>query len=122
LKIRATVMTLAIAASLGVPAGVALAEPGNGQGDGPRSPEAMCERAENRVKALHKLERRLEMMIAKLTRLIESGKLEGERLEHAQAKLERLQNRLARLSERIAAIEAKIAERCDGTDAATQPA
>ncbi|MFN8187820.1 MAG: hypothetical protein U0R69_12185 [Gaiellales bacterium] len=111
MKIRTTMLTLAVVASLGATAGVALAGPG--EGDGPHNPAVRCERAGHFVQKLHRFETRLEKRIAKLTERIESGQLEGERLERAQARLERLTNRLAHLEERIAAIEARLAERCD---------
>jgi peptidoglycan hydrolase CwlO-like protein len=117
-KIRTTVLTLAVVASLGATAGVALAGPGEGEGNGPRNPAARCERAEHFVQKLHRFETRLENRIAKLTERIESGELEGEKLERAQAWLEKLTNRLAHLQERIAAIEARIAEHCGDAEPA----
>lgn len=120
MKIRATVLTLALVASLGATAGVAFAGPG--EGNGPRNPGVRCERAEHLVNRLHRLERRLENRIAKLTERIESGQLEGEKLERAQAWLERLTNRLARLGERIEKIEARIAEHCDDSTQSAAPA
>lgn len=116
MKVRTTLLTLAVVASLGATAGAALAGLGEGPPPGPLNPAARCERAEHVVKKLHRIETRLENRIAKLTERIESGELEGEQLEKAQAALERLTNRLAKLQEFIAKVEAKIAERC-GDDA-----
>lgn len=110
MKIRATVLTLAIAAGLGT-AGNALAvdDPG---GRGPRDPAAACERAQSHLEKLQGNQARVQEHIAKLQAKIASGELTEEQLARAQAALAKLQAKLDRITERIGKLQARIAEHC----------
>ena len=113
MKIRAALLTLVLAAGLGVTAGSALAvdEPG---GPGPRDPQARCERAQSQLEKLQALQARIEGKIAEIQAKIDSGELTEEQLARAREALTKLQARLERVSMRIRHLEARIAEHCAG--------
>ena len=118
MRIRVTLLTLALAAGFAAAAGAALAEDGTPREPSPEQIAARCGRAQQRLDHLNTLAGKLDERIAKIEAKIASGELTGEQLAKAQAILARLQERQTKLADRVEMLGGRIAEHCSGADTA----